>query len=125
LVEANALGEFSRMVVARLVFRSGVHCRPLSVKRPLSVASASSASSAAAPAVSGPKLLEAPNPCALNWRGPNLGVAQSAIAETKNTRRHREDWWLPFLDTYRTMCLVPKPDFRRVLEDIRAMQLAA
>jgi hypothetical protein len=33
--------------------------------------------------------------------------------------------WLPFLDTYRTMCLAPQPDFRRVLEDVRAMQLAA
>jgi hypothetical protein len=32
---------------------------------------------------------------------------------------------LPFLDTYRTMCLAPQPDFRRVLEDVRAMQLAA
>jgi hypothetical protein len=32
---------------------------------------------------------------------------------------------LPFLDSYRTMCLAPKPDFRRVLEDVRAMQLAA
>jgi site-specific DNA recombinase len=33
--------------------------------------------------------------------------------------------WLPFLDTYRTMCLAPQHDFRRVLEDVRAMQLAA
>jgi hypothetical protein len=33
--------------------------------------------------------------------------------------------WLPFLDTYRTMCLAPQPDFKRVLEDVRAMQLAA
>ena len=33
--------------------------------------------------------------------------------------------WLPFLDTYRTMCLAPQPDFRRVLENVRAMQLAA
>jgi hypothetical protein len=33
--------------------------------------------------------------------------------------------WLPFLDTYRTMCLAPQPDFRRVLEDVLAMQLAA
>jgi len=32
--------------------------------------------------------------------------------------------WLPFLDTYRTMCLAPQPDFRRVLEDVLAMQLA-
>ena len=27
--------------------------------------------------------------------------------------------WLPFLDTYRTMCRAPEPAFRRVLEDIR------
>jgi hypothetical protein len=33
--------------------------------------------------------------------------------------------WLPSLDTYRTMCLAPQPDFRRVLEDVLAMQLAA
>src|SRR5580704_8598910 len=37
----------------------------------------------------------------------------------------RDGLWLPFLDTYRTMCLAPQPDFRRVLEDVRAMQLAA
>jgi len=29
--------------------------------------------------------------------------------------------WLPFLNTYRTMCLAPQPDFMRVLEDVRAM----
>ena len=52
-------------------------------------------------------------------------VAIPAIAKTKNMRRYREDSWLPFLDTYRTMCLAPQPDFRRVLEDVRAMQLAA
>jgi hypothetical protein len=28
--------------------------------------------------------------------------------------------WLPFLDTYRTMCLAPDPPFRRVLEEVRA-----
>jgi len=32
--------------------------------------------------------------------------------------------WLPFLDTYRTMCLVPQPEFRRVLEEIREIRLA-
>jgi hypothetical protein len=39
--------------------------------------------------------------------------------------RETGDAKLPFLDTYRTMCLAPQPDFRRVLEDVRAMQLAA
>jgi hypothetical protein len=27
--------------------------------------------------------------------------------------------WLPFLDTYRTMCVAPTPDFLRVLEEVR------
>jgi hypothetical protein len=33
--------------------------------------------------------------------------------------------WLPFLDTYRTLCVVPPPDFQRLLEDIRQMRFAA
>jgi len=33
--------------------------------------------------------------------------------------------WLPFLNTYRTMCIAPEPDFRRVLEEIRELRLAA
>ena len=33
--------------------------------------------------------------------------------------------WLPFLNTYRTMCLTPSQDFRRILEEIRGMRLAA
>lgn len=33
--------------------------------------------------------------------------------------------WLPFLNTYRTMCIAPEPDFKRVLEDIRELRLAA
>jgi hypothetical protein len=33
--------------------------------------------------------------------------------------------WLPFLNTYRTMCLAPQPDFRRALEDVRDMRLTA
>jgi hypothetical protein len=33
--------------------------------------------------------------------------------------------WLPFLDTYRTMCLVPQPEFQQLLNGIRGMRLAA
>jgi hypothetical protein len=37
--------------------------------------------------------------------------------------------WLPFLDTYRTLCVAPEPPLRRlledILEDIREMQFAA
>jgi hypothetical protein len=31
---------------------------------------------------------------------------------------------LPFLDTYRTMCVAPEQDFRRLLEGVRDMGLA-
>ena len=33
--------------------------------------------------------------------------------------------WLPFLNTYRTMCLAPRPGFRRILEEVREMRVAA
>jgi hypothetical protein len=37
----------------------------------------------------------------------------------------KSEIWLPFLDTYRTMCLAPQDNFRRVLEEVREMRLAA
>jgi len=33
--------------------------------------------------------------------------------------------WLPFLDTYRTMCLAPEPEFRRLLDGVRELSVAA
>jgi exonuclease III len=33
--------------------------------------------------------------------------------------------WLLFLDTYRTMCLAPQPEFRRLLEQARDLPIAA
>jgi hypothetical protein len=33
--------------------------------------------------------------------------------------------WLPFLDTYRTMCLAPHPEFRQLLEQTRHLPIAA
>jgi len=33
--------------------------------------------------------------------------------------------WLPFLDTYRTMCITPASDFRRLLEGVRDLDFAA
>ena len=37
--------------------------------------------------------------------------------ETKN--------WLPFVDTYRTRCLAPEPDFKRILTEVRNLTEAA
>jgi lipopolysaccharide/colanic/teichoic acid biosynthesis glycosyltransferase len=31
----------------------------------------------------------------------------------------------PFLNTYRTMCITPRPEFRSLLEKIRELRLAA
>jgi len=41
--------------------------------------------------------------------------------------RHRPDGgdWLPFLNTYRTMCVAPEPEFRQLLQDIRTLDLVA
>ena len=33
--------------------------------------------------------------------------------------------WLPFLDTYRTMCVAPAGDFRRLLQQVSALQHVA
>ena len=41
-----------------------------------------------------------------------------------NRRNPRVDW-LPFLSTYRTMCLAPDASFFRVLEEIRELRLGA
>jgi hypothetical protein len=51
-----------------------------------------------------------------DWALPYFGAALFVFRDTS---------WLPFLDTYRTMCLAPQPDFRRVLEEVREMRLAA
>jgi hypothetical protein len=37
----------------------------------------------------------------------------------------RSQIWLPFLDTYRTICLAPQPEFRRLLEQARDLPIAA
>jgi hypothetical protein len=52
-------------------------------------------------------------------------VSSRSTNETENTRSCQGGVWLPFLDTYRTMCLAPQPDFRRVLAGVLAMELAA
>jgi hypothetical protein len=42
----------------------------------------------------------------------------------RHPKSAKSEIWLPFLDTYRTMCLAPQPDFRRVLAGVR-VELAA
>jgi hypothetical protein len=64
------------------------------------------------------------------FRQPFDLLAESVVAErhkkaTRMTCKPLSENWLPFLNTYRAMCPAPQPDSKRVLEDVRAMQLAA
>ena len=46
------------------------------------------------------------------------------VIERESGKRHRLRT-LPFLNTYRTMCVSPEPGFRQVLEEIRWLDVAA
>jgi hypothetical protein len=37
----------------------------------------------------------------------------------------KSEIWLPFLNTYRTLCLAPGPEFREVLNGVREIRAAA
>jgi hypothetical protein len=50
--------------------------------------------------------------------------AQPSAADQSQDRLSAQKIWLPFLDAYRTMCVAPQPEFRRLLEGIREMKLA-
>jgi hypothetical protein len=59
------------------------------------------------------------------WAFSGLGKqAENAplSRERKRTGGSRLKSWLPFLNTYRTMCVAPEPHFRRVLEEVLAMR---
>ena len=48
------------------------------------------------------------------FKREGIGLDRSTLAD-----------WVPFVNTYRTMCLAPKPEIRRVLEDVRQLKLAS
>jgi len=58
------------------------------------------------------------------------GLAETAViaaraAEAETAKSAKTEIWLPFLDTYRTMCLAPNPEFRQLLEQARDLPTAA
>jgi len=77
--------------------------------------------------------IASPSPPAGPSDGPH--PPSNALAETtlvlekgRAARRYRQrpsQIWLPFLDTYRTMCLAPQPEFRRLLDQARDLPIAA
>jgi hypothetical protein len=51
----------------------------------------------------------------------NLDKAASPIAG--GIANYPPQIWLPFLDTYRTMCIAPQPEFRGLLEQVRDLPI--
>jgi hypothetical protein len=63
------------------------------------------------------------------FREPFDLLAQTAtnsaqLGTGEESKSAKNEIWLPFLDTYRTMCRTPEPNFRQILEDVRALRFA-
>ena len=56
---------------------------------------------------------------------PSSDAGAPATVNGKRTSDDPLDGFLPFLDTYRTMCRAPQPAFRQILEDVRDLRFAA
>jgi hypothetical protein len=66
----------------------------------------------------------------VEFRNPFDLLAQTveAVTRVKGTERAgsaRNEVWLPFVDVYRTMHVVPRPSFRMLLEQVTHLGLAA
>jgi hypothetical protein len=64
------------------------------------------------------------------FRQPFALLAETTTAVARHEARNaatsaKSEIWLPFLDTYRTMCNAPEPEFRRLLEQARNLPIAA
>src|ERR1019366_7939747 len=77
----------------------------------------------------------APEPGRLDgdaWKGCEIGgdsvperLHRSSLAHPSPTRTFRVGLWLPFLNTYRTVCMAPSSNLRSVLEGMQGLGLAA
>ena len=56
----------------------------------------------------------------VNARHLRNGGRVSVNAYTRRSWMEKKEKWLPFLDTYRTLCLAPDPGFERILTEMRA-----
>jgi len=55
----------------------------------------------------------------------NIATEAAANVGLTNADLGKSEIWLAFLDTYRTMCLAPTPEVRRLLEGSQSLMLAA
>jgi hypothetical protein len=63
------------------------------------------------------------------FRQPFDLLAETAVTAARAAADHgakssKTEIWLPFLDTYRTLCMAPDPNFRHILEGVRSLKLA-
>ncbi len=64
------------------------------------------------------------------FRQPFDMLAETATAVRRlgadeGVKAAKREIWLPFLDTYRTMCRAPRPDFEQLLRDVAGLGFAA
>jgi site-specific DNA recombinase len=52
-------------------------------------------------------------------------TAAAHVGAGDKAKSGKTEIWLPFLDTYRSMCIAPSPDFLEALEEIGSLWLAA
>jgi hypothetical protein len=64
-------------------------------------------------------------PALLLMNSAIMGLADPVVWRDRMHRARRPTAWLPFLDTYRTMCRAPEPAFRSILEGIRDLRFAS
>ena len=53
------------------------------------------------------------------------GLSMPAGEADENGKSSKSEIWLPFLNTYRTMCIAPSDEFRSILEGVRSLRAAA
>lgn len=52
------------------------------------------------------------------------GAAAEAEATEEGITSKSEKWWA-FVDKYRTLCLMPDPEFRSLVDDFRCLKIAS
>jgi hypothetical protein len=65
---------------------------------------------------------------ALPGRAPPVSAslrANDSVASIITANSTKTEIWLHFLNTYRTMCLAPGPEFQRILEGVGELRRAA
>jgi hypothetical protein len=59
------------------------------------------------------------------WREEQNRCQREIDRHQDADKAYKDEIWLPFLKTYRTMCIAPDQGFRAMLEQVRSLTAAA